>query len=220
MNTSNPRTRRLRLTICGDIHGKLDIFKNQYYLYRDHVDLVVGLGDLGFHEEYTKFNEIFKGEDRLKILQGNHDDPSFRDSDLVFPAYGLITIKGFNVFYVSGAKSIDRQYRTAGYDWFPNEELTREEQEECIKLYEELSYTHQIDVMLSHDCPQSIMEKITEIGQDRSSTRMLLQELYSINPPKYWVYGHHHYSSIYTESEVTFICQPPVDKSDPLLLMM
>jgi predicted phosphodiesterase len=169
----------MKLTVIGDVHGKLQKYKKIV----DGCENSICVGDLGFKEEWdwaqTNLTNL-----RHWINQGNHDDPAFRTQ---IPSLGRFSFYLNKVFTVAGANSIDRHLRTEGVDWFPNEELTYMEQLEAFDDY----CTFKPKIVISHDCPQKVMEHFFGYT-DKSQTRTMLQMMLNEHEPDLWIFGHHH----------------------------
>ena len=185
------------ILIIGDVHGKV----NEYYkiLQKYKPELSIQLGDFGFKKEHEWFLKNIDC-DKNKIIFGNHDDTSF-----VSEEYSLGNYTHFHrepeIMFVRGADSIDKKYRVEGQSWWRNEELSYLEMDEVIKQY----VKWKPEIMITHDCPQSIREKVFGI-QDKSLTSMGLQSMLDIHKPKLWIFGHHHKSVDVVIDDVRFIC--------------
>lgn len=162
------------------------------------------------------------------IIRGNHDTRYIRDIKFgVFSAYGdayettwcdgpatvlesyphivfladeggLYRIKGLNTLVIPGAYSVDKNYRlTYSWPWEPEEQLTLDELDKII----ELSCMSDIDIVLSHTCPDSWKEYMGEFlmdGLDQSKVDNTMEKAlntvwYNVMPTcKEWWFGHFH----------------------------
>lgn len=175
-------------TLIGDIHGKT-------WLYRPIIKenpRTICLGDFGFRMEYNQLGNHLNH----KLLMGNHDDYSCIPPNSLGD-YGVYN----NIFFVRGARSMDKDSRTPGFDWFYNEELSYEKQIECLNLYR----LTKPDIVISHDCPQCIRYERFMIT-DTSPTSLLLDALFKIHEPSIWIFGHHHKSVEYRKNGTLFKC--------------
>ena len=125
-----------------------------------------------------------------KWVYGNHDNP---DLCVGHPNclghFGYIEEAG--IFFISGGYSVDFGSRTAGLDWWPNEELSEEQLKEVVKLYE----TVKPRVVVSHECPPVAQMALfpgdsKRLAQNR--TLLTMHDLYQIHQPEFWVFGHYH----------------------------
>lgn len=198
------------LRIIGDVHG-IDWRKGAHA--RTYRTLVQGanhsvqVGDLGFSETWTRVSERVDGSVH-KVLGGNHDDYDWIEKhqpECYLGNHGTHKFPGFEFFYIRGGNSIDRQYRTAGWDWWPQEELNMEECTEALCAYIEAKP----EIVITHDIPFSMYSAfITNDWKTErcSNTAHLLEECIQKHQPKLWIFGHHHNNSIQLHGDTTYIC--------------
>lgn len=203
-----------QIAIIGDVHGKhkkyLDIIKNYKYS--------IQVGDFGYN--YECLNNIdYK---KHKFIAGNHDQ---HDDCYNIPhclgRFGYASLARKKFFFVSGGFSIDQKYRMKAYysgEWpqtyFFNEELSLQEQNDCYDLY----YSIKPDVVISHECPRSIVNSISNPDQlinwgfdpktFTTQTSELLQGMLECHAPKLWFFGHYHVSKQIEHRGCTFKCIP------------
>jgi hypothetical protein len=132
-----------------------------------------------------------------RFFKGNHDGYNVTDSHELGD-YGFC---GLYTFFVRGAYSIDKLYRTVGVDWFENEELSFRQMSLAIEEYGKSKPR----IMLSHDCPQSVCEELFGYT-DKPITRQGLQIMLDIHKPDLWVFGHHHISKNIRIGSTDFVC--------------
>lgn len=92
---------------------------------------------------------------------------------------------GRNVLFMGGADSIDKEHRTVGLDWFP---------EEYIRLRDVIDLPDmRIDVVISHTCPEEFLYnlKFNYIKSVDPSCKALSYILEKYQP-KQWFFGHWH----------------------------
>ena len=195
-----------KITLIGDVHGK-------YYNYINicaNNEYTIQLGDLGYDN-----TEVLQGIDPAhhQFIYGNHDNHSV-DYDLphCLGRFGARSLNNIDFFFVSGAFSIDKKYRIdkVPQTWFPNEELSYAEGMACLELYEKIKP----DLVLTHDFPRSIInkisnpEKLKDWGFDpdtfTTSTSELLEAMFKIHQPRYWWGGHHHCSKTFRHNGTRF----------------
>lgn len=151
----------------------------------------IQIGDLGF--DYQPLSVI--DSNKHKFIKGNHDNYN-KSSSHCLGDYGLYN----DIFFIRGGFSIDRKYRTFGVNYFPDEELNRQEREECFKLYIKIKPK----IVISHEGPRSIIKNFTDssILQNfgfnpktfTTDTSELLQRCFEAHQPKIWFLGHYHRS--------------------------
>ena len=126
-----------------------------------------------------------------------------------FQDYQIYTINGYTCGVIGGAYSVDKWYRLArfgisnktdwGYNnpkktgWFPNEQLTEKEMQECFSLFKDWEF----DFIFSHTCPYSwrpvdmFLSGIDQSSVD-SSMELWMDKLKDTLKWKYWLFGHYH----------------------------
>ncbi|MCK8468265.1 metallophosphoesterase [Microbacterium sp. KSW4-16] len=153
-----------RVAVCGDWHGNVGwartIARVLPYLASD-VTTLLHLGDWSMPP--TEIDDVFAETDidRILITLGNHEpwdriSPLFdkhpghavRVSKLTWllPRPARLTIGGRRVLSLGGAASVDRQSRTEGLTWWPDEAITDEHVTEAIA-------GGPADLMLTHEGP-------------------------------------------------------------------
>lgn len=185
-----------KILVIGDVHGKIDEYYKIIQKYKP--EFSIQIGDFGFkkeHEWFLKNVNYFSN----KVLFGNHDDYKFLNGKHSLGNY--FYENKFKVMTVRGANSIDKQYRIEGFSWWSNEELSYQEMNEAIEVYSK----NKPKIMLTHDCPQSIREKVFGI-YDKSITSMGLQSMLELHKPDLWIFGHHHKSIDIVTDGVRFKC--------------
>lgn len=175
------------MTFLGDSHG----FLPDISLFpTDHPTVHVGDLGIGFG---IGVDTVFPPN--FSFIRGNHDDPSICQN---MPTYlGDFGVReDLSLGFISGALSKDREKRIAGVDWWENEELSYVQFAETLAIIEQFKPK----IIVSHDAPSFLFK------HEASVTRKNLQFLFEhVHRPQFWVYGHHHYSSIQESLGTTFI---------------
>jgi len=172
---------RAKLRLIGDVHGH----------YRRYLDLIsiadysVQLGDFGF--DYACLDGVDFHQHRF--IPGNHDNYERIPVHALTP-FGVWEMAGYTFFYIRGAYSIDRQYRTPYVSWWPAEQLTTAQGQACVEAFASVKP----DFVLSHDCPISIYQHVINNTWyiQKNWTARLLEECFTRHQPRRWVFGHHH----------------------------
>lgn len=186
------------MILVGDIHGQFDSLVKIIYSVKD---VVVQLGDLGigFLHEYvnpafyldkdapyhlTKLTDFQYDRKKFVFLRGNHDWPQMcREHHNYLGEFGVFK----DVFYISGAWSIDCAWRKEGKDWWADEELSMEQCYNALEMYTKTKP----DIVISHDCPTSVLSMLhSQIIETR--TGQLLETMLKEHRPKHWYFAHHH----------------------------
>jgi len=177
-----------QITILSDVHGKKRRLNEVIRQTKRH-EYIVQLGDLDFN--YDHLNSV--DPNNFKVIGGNHDN---YDTIANMPHYlgdfGYSSLNGIDFFFIRGAYSIDRAYRTVGINWWDKEQLTIDQFDECFKLYAEIKP----DIIISHDCPEFLTRELIPLGAPvyHNCTSWALGEIYKIHQPKQWFFGHYHIS--------------------------
>jgi hypothetical protein len=169
------------MIILGDIHGE---HERAFKLARKNPkDTIIQLGDFGLG-----FKEFPPFPDNLSFIRGNHDSPeACHKHPKYLGDYGFKYVDGQEVFFLSGADSIDKNQRIEGVSWWRNEQLSYRELQDAIDLYECVKPKH----VISHDGPQSIVEKMFGV-YGSTQTRTALQLMLEAHKPELWYFGHWH----------------------------
>lgn len=178
------------MLIVGDIHGKYDAYRKLLRRYRGQPSVQIGDFGIGFPGD----GPLPDFPEDARFLRGNHDNPAAAyGSRHYLGDFGAVRIDGYSVFYLSGARSSDRDLRVEGKDWWPGEELTLDDLDEAVRLYE----ATKPEIMLSHDGPdvatsEIMRTKLVHKGRLPSRTAQALNAMYDAHPPERWIFGHWH----------------------------
>jgi predicted phosphodiesterase len=200
----------MRLTFLGDIHGHYtellqDCEENK------KADRIYQLGDFGFgfslpnQPDLGIGSTVFSAESavelpaNLRILRGNHDCPATMAGH---PNYiGDYGVDDLGVGYVSGAMSVDKNVRTPGLDWWPEEELSLSNLNRAVDLLIAMKPR----IIITHTAPYAFeffLEKWPKVGR----TNQALDELWKYHAPEIWICGHHHVNEVKRLKETIFCC--------------
>lgn len=183
------------ITVIGDVHGKF----SKYLSLISNLEASVQVGDFGL--TYDCLDNVYPT--RHVLFAGNHDAP-----DLIYKcpnylgSFGCRTVNYVRFFFVSGANSIDKQYRIPGLSWWPDEELSQQQMYEAFYKY----WEEKPEIVLSHDCPTSVCIAMHGDNKYPSRTDKLLEQMFSVHKPKLWIFGHHHRSWTQEIHGTKFVC--------------
>jgi len=199
-----------QLLIIGDVHGKWDAYSKVLEVYQPERSIQIGDFGWGFANQIHHPDRVAKLEGDMEDLcgehryfRGNHDNPAAcaaheycLDDTHWEPDTGLMVIAGGN--------SIDRAWRTAGVDWWEDEELSYDQLHEAIDLYEE----RKPRIVLTHDGPEDVIPYMFPWYRKEfpSRTREALGSMFAIHQPELWVFGHWHTSHTYHANGTKFVC--------------
>ena len=205
--------------ITGDCHRKMGMskfnmknFPLQKELTKD--DYMIICGDFGFpwcNDEEDKYwlDWLHKKNYTTLFVEGNHDNHSILDSlpvsiwnggkvhfindSVIHLMRGQVyNINGTKIFTFGGADSIDKAYRIEGKSWWRREMPSNAEYEEGLDNLEKCGW--KVDVIISHDCSQSVFEKLMAGLWVKSLTS--INKYFEVLEEKLdywqWYFGHYH----------------------------
>lgn len=192
--------------LVGDLHGEMLEYRK---LLVDSPIPVIQLGDLDL-SGYKRW--IMPEETCVSFIDGNHDHfPQLRPQAEVpyevVPGLRYLP-RGFvsgRVLFIGGADSTDRDYRTAGFDWFPEESISERD------MLRVRAIPHgSIDVVISHCAPASIapffIPSFAGYGYSGSNSERHLEEVLYLHRPRLWVFGHYHQNREVERDGCRFVC--------------
>lgn len=201
----------MSIYITGDIHGRIERFKNNPLTKED---IVIVLGDFGI-----PWNNDVQGDNNLKwlseqpytilFIDGNHEDFDMLYSFPKAEVYGgivhilvdnifhlmrgeIYTIAGKTFFCFGGATSVDRWWRTEHETWWKEENYNYME---ALNAYDRLDkYNWKVDYVLTHTAPVKFSKLLENEVQHLQPcpTANFLSELEQNIKYKKWFFGHFH----------------------------
>lgn len=197
------------MRFIGDVHGK---FK-QYKRFIADCEASIQVGDLGVGffrnmggervpTQNPPYDAMTRGNHRF--IRGNHDNPFVCRNHSQWIADGIVEN---DVMFCGGALSIDKDWRTEGYDWWPEEELTYGE----FSIVAEVFATARPRIMVTHECPEAVATIMCALSGRRkldlpSITRQAFQAMFERHQPRIWIYGHWHFPFDLVIEGTRFIC--------------
>ena len=202
------------IVVMGDIHG--DWWKLNPFINKKRPKIILCCGDFGYwpripdeqkNPKYPKAPKIPKVPDgsKLYFCDGNHEDHeslALLEDNEVYPncfymkrGSTLTLPDGRVVLFVGGAESIDKDTRTQGYDWFPQEELNYGDV--CKILEAQIK----ADIVISHTAPVEFfyLSGMSWFGKMQDWSRKGLSHIFQAVQPSLWYCGHFHiYETGYT----------------------
>ncbi len=219
----------MKIVLAGDTHGTLDIGKVVRFFYEHEgytrEDYLIILGDVavcGFspYDESNVREILEKLPVTVLFIDGNHEnfdklysyDVDIWNGGKVHYITGNIIhlmrgqvfdIGGIKIFTFGGAYSIDKDSRTPGVSWFPEEIPSEEEYEEGLASL--VKHNFSVDYILSHTAPSEVAAYMGygELSDGEVQLRKYLQRIADAAEFKAWYFGHFHED---TEVEDTFFC--------------
>jgi hypothetical protein len=198
-----------KITLIGDMHGDMAVLQMiQNSIPKN--ERSIQLGDMGFGwERIPEFAE------RHTFIRGNHDDPAeARAHKNYLGDFGYLPED--NLFFISGAASIDRKYRTEGKSWWRDEQLSFSKLNAAYDLY----VAAKPEIVVSHECPVSANKALLDgliKGPDggyyaakatlkETRTCQAMEAMFKAHQPRLWVFGHYHIDKTVTIRNTAFQC--------------
>lgn len=203
--------------ITGDTHGQVISLENFKAL--SDKDIVIICGDFGFiwnnstleNQVLDSIQEDFKCT--FAFIDGNHENfhllkkypirnwnrgkvQQIRKNIFHLMRGEIYVIENKSFFCMGGACSIDKENRLSGISWWKEEEPNFQEIENGFSNLDK--YNWKVDYILTHDLPQSIIDKNFPFMSSDSTRRMLNYFDKNINF-KVWYAGHHHQDVLLSE---------------------
>lgn len=203
--------------VTGDTHIPIDIkklnttnFPLQKELSRN--DILIVLGDFGLlwkeDKEYLYWKKWLEAKQfTVAWLDGNHENFDWIDrlpvsewnggkvhqisDNIIHLMRGQVfRIQDKTFFVCGGATSTDKEHRTTGLSWWPQEDINFREIDEALDNLETADYT--VDYVLTHTCPNSLVGPMFHIPTITDPTAMFLNEVYRRTKFGRWFFGHWH----------------------------
>ncbi len=196
----------------GDVHGEFanfeEIAKCAIRLSPVQIDQIVQVGDFGFWPRQGVWYRKSTLPVPVRWIDGNHEDFDALESgsgfheDFDAEHIPRGTVEG-HVLYCGGAASIDKAWRTPGFDWFYQERINQRQVEAAIEALSEVD----IRVMVAHDTTDKGYPHVLSPGKLRTADRSseyALQVLIEAARPNLYIHGHHHLSREYEVERCRF----------------
>lgn len=202
--------------ITGDTHGPIDIHKlNKRYFDDTNLtkdDYLIICGDFGLvwdksPEEKFWLDWLNKKNYTTLFIDGNHENFSIlnsypvetwnggkvhriSDSVLHLMRGQVFTIDNRTFFTMGGAASVDKNWRTPGISWWPEEMPSDEEYIEAnLNLY---NYENEVDYIITHTAPTSIVSQLIPEIKPPDRFTDFLEDIKKSVKYKHWYFGHFH----------------------------
>lgn len=203
------------IIICGDLHANFWAV-NKLISKKSKISTILQCGDFGyFPKEHGKtyldnigkiktFNQYkFKNKNiPIYWCDGNHEDheslEKLENNEIMKNVFyqrrgSTITIPdNRTILFMGGADSIDKQYRTAGHDWFPQEIISEKDLHNLPDI--------DVDIIISHTCPKEfdVLKGVKTPFSDlkynkyQDPSRERLSYVLDKYNPSLWYFAHFH----------------------------
>lgn len=197
-------------TFIGDVHGKYAPYKK---IIKEHAN-TIQVGDMGIgfvkQRSYSDVKYLSNPPHALmkeagaRFIRGNHDNPEVCKKHSQFIPDGVVEE---DVMFIGGASSIDRAWRTKDYDWWEDEQVSNQDFEKLVEVYNDVKPK----IMVTHECPEYIASAmLRHFNKEKfalhSETRWFFDRMWNAHAPKLWVFGHWHFSFDAVICETRFVC--------------
>jgi predicted phosphodiesterase len=190
----------MKIIISGDIHGMYGYLNE--LIKQETPDLIIVCGDFGYGFPRDQINTIVPMNTKIVFCDGNHDNhwklrelKNLAVAENVFYQPRGSTMRlpdGRNILFMGGANSIDKEHRTVGVSWWPEEVIS---QSDFRNLPEE-----DIDIFITHTCSNEIYDKYIQFHlggnytprKDNDPSYHALTTLWEMYGPTQWFFGHFH----------------------------
>lgn len=194
----------MTIRFIGDVHGK---FEEYHQIINETEHMTIQLGDLGLG---FGLDHLFYPKDKDYFIRGNHDNPEVcRNNKAYLGEYGYL--KDYNMFFVSGAYSIDKHLRTPGWDWWYDEEISNKSYNIIISKYKK----DKPKILIAHCPPDDYMEQLfPNCMKIDSNTGMLLSAMILEHKPEIMIFAHMHESIDVVIDGIRFVCLKELETFD------
>ena len=188
----------MKILYVGDVHGQ---FEELYKLLKTiDADIVCCVGDFGYWPNMRNYTiGVLKSYDNpIYWCDGNHEDfeslnkiwtdrvpTPILDNVFYMPRGSHITVEGKNILFMGGAESHDKMRRTPGYDWFPEEIISRADIDALPNI--------EVDTVVSHTIPTYFkVGALASLDRGNDPSRPALNLVFKKYKPRKWYAGHWH----------------------------
>lgn len=204
------------MLFIGDVHGKY----KQYKRLMDKYENTIQVGDMGVgfkrrqydnHGGYhlnmyypnPPYDKMVSGNHRF--IRGNHDNPEVCKQHTQWISDGHV--EG-DMMFVGGAVSVDKEFRTEGYDWWAEEELTIPELDDIVDKYCEVKPR----IMVTHTAPDFLASDLAWAAHRGykldfpSRHQQAFNVMFFHHKPELHIFGHWHVDFDHVVEGCRFVC--------------
>jgi predicted phosphodiesterase len=147
----------------GDIHGDHKALETaDKHFVNEGCVAGIQVGDLGWYPWTVPYFNTLQLTLPWYWIDGNHEYYPYLANytevtevvkNLFYVPRGVsLELDGRRILFMGGAGSVDKAYRTAGKDWFPEEDITDEQ-------LARVDMTQNIDILVTHVPPQAVIQR-------------------------------------------------------------
>ena len=224
-----------RVFVVGDIHGNPSLTSSKNWPESKELgpqDVIIFLGDFGLFwkepmskQEFNWLKWLTEKSFQVCFIDGNHEnfnlleqlpqEKAFDGNVGVYrlPEGKIYHLKRGEIYYINnkkiltigGALSIDKMYRTVGRSWWPQELLSKGEENNTLDNLDDIGW--EVDYVLTHTCPSYIIPEFLDgmyMPKYNDPVSRFLEFIDNRLEFKEWHFGHMHTDRIYDNGD--FYC--------------
>ena len=193
----------LKIYVLGDVHGEWGELNK--LINTKHPDIILQCGDFGFWPHMFDIT-IKNYNTKIYWLPGNHenwdillhdwDHTLLKNREILPNIYymrrnDILELNGKNILFFGGGDSIDKMYRRLSIGpWdehasYWTQEIPTERDLDSLPMIN-------VDMVLSHTCPQYFKLKTDRYDKIHDPTRKMLDIVYDRYQPRNWYFAHWH----------------------------
>lgn len=195
-----------KILVVGDVHGNFGKLNALINVKRP--ELIICCGEFGYwpldvRPNAKSIQDINTHGAKLLWIDGNHEDfysLNQRKTDelapniVYMPRGSIYTLPdGRKILFMGGANSIDKDMRTEGRDWFPDEQVSQRDFQNALHPGWYPGVPEEIDIFITHTCPRELVKELAAWdGEEEDPTTLALSQLWRIYNPDLWIFAHWH----------------------------
>ncbi len=206
-----------KIYTTGDTHGTIDIHKLSAANFPEgntltKKDVLIVTGDFGLIWNNDKTDLWWQKWLAEKpwttvFVDGNHENHKLLSELKTVKKFGsdvgkvndsifhlrrgrVYKINGEKILTIGGAESIDKEWRVEGVSWWPEELISRKEEDQILDL---LAHDTKFDYVITHTVPKTVFDFMFPNSiKYNDPTMKLLDYVNNVIEFKAWYFGHFH----------------------------
>lgn len=202
----------MNIFLTGDTHGNISRIKR--FCKSEKNSLLIILGDFGFlwdglsDKNLDKISGVaIKNNNTIAFIDGNHENferlnsyktdiwnggnVSFLRNNIIHLHRGQIFFIEKNIFFtMGGARSVDKNKRSAFISWWPQEDISYMDMDMAYKNLSDINF--KVDYVLTHTLPRTFKQYFGVVDYKSDSNETSLDYIFNKIEFKSWFFGHYH----------------------------
>lgn len=200
-----------KILAVGDLHG--DWSSLNRLISKKNPDIILQCGDFGWWPQFEIKRPVLYGQHKKWLLRGikpgnakiywcdgNHESylhlQQYQNGkthqmykNVYYCSRGSVVNlpDDRRVLFMGGASSVDKNKRTPGLDWFPEENISQIDLDRALNIPRA-----DIDIVVSHTCPDLFFTDQERVEKENDGNRKALNEILMKHRPNLWLFGHWH----------------------------